>query len=72
MYSYTPDANPLIAMFAAALTVAEQRSRTFAATVRVNATLGMDGTDNPVIKGFDVSDWFDGATVATYTNGRRD
>lgn len=51
-----------------ACTKAENRSRMYACTVHVNAQVGLlDG--NPVIHHFSASDWYDGSTLATYTDG---
>ena len=48
---------------------AEDRSRMYASTVHVNAQVGLlDG--EPVIHQFSVTDWYDGSTLATYTEGK--
>lgn len=48
---------------------AKARSLEFACTVHVYAILGRE-QGIPAVIGFGVSDWYDGATVATYTDGR--
>lgn len=52
---------------------AATRSQEFACTVHVYATLTRGTADNPPeIDGYGISDWYDGATVAQFTNGTRD
>jgi hypothetical protein len=40
-------------------------------TKHVNAVVELNG-DEPVIDGYTVSDWTDGSTVCSYTDGCRD
>lgn len=48
------------------------RSAWYGCTVHVQARIGRGPSvgDEPRIVGYTVDDWCDGATVATYTNGR--
>lgn len=57
------------ARFNEACEKAKARSLEFACTVHVYAIIERRNS-LPCITGFGVSDWYDGATVSTYTNGR--
>ena len=65
------------ALFAIAMEKAKARSITYACAVHVCATLGVCpelGTElgKPYFVGFHISDWVDGSTLASWTNGQRD
>lgn len=54
-----------------ALNACQARSEEFQCTCYVNAVLSLGGTDKtPYISEYDVADWFDGSTVARFTNGK--
>ena len=54
-----------------ALATASKESADEQCTKHVNAVLGKDEHGDPKIVGYKTDDWYDGSTVATFTNGWR-
>ena len=55
--------------YSTALQKAKEVSAEEQCTQHVNAVLGKDANGTPVIVGYKTDDWYDGSTVATFTDG---